>query len=84
MIYSWGLSSISTYIQAKDAKTIEFHQKCELLDEIKVTHEKMSDELYDKIYRFLQYKLENEKKEFGKRASLLGIQIKSFIKLDFS
>ena len=63
MIYSWGLSSISTYIQAKDAKTIEFHQKCELLDEIKVTHEKMSDELYDKIYRFLQYKLENEKKD---------------------
>lgn len=63
MIYSWGLSSISTYIQAKDTKTIEFLQKCELLDEIKVKHEKMSDELYDKIHRFLQYKLKNEKKD---------------------
>ena len=63
MIYSWGLSSISTYIQTKDAKTIEFQHKCEILDEIRVTHEKMSDELYEKIYRFLNYKLENEKKD---------------------
>ena len=77
MIYSFGISSISTYIMTKDAKTIEFEQKCSVLKEIKLTHEKMSDELYEKIYRFLYYRKKHEKKDKNVILEALPIGLKN-------
>ena len=77
MIYSFGISSISTYIMTKDAKTIEFEEKCAVLKEIKISHEKMSDELYEKIYRFLYYRKKHEKKDKNVILDALPIGLKN-------
>ncbi len=42
IIYSWGLTEISDYIKMEDSKTIDFEEKCLILDELKLTYKKFS------------------------------------------
>ena len=63
MIYSWSVTSLSNYVQSVDSKTLDYQKKVAILEQIRVTHEKMPPALYDKISRFLLYKLHNEKRD---------------------
>ena len=59
MAYSYSVSSLSNYVQNVDSKTQDFNDKMEILHHLKLTHEKMPKALYDKIARFLKYRLEH-------------------------
>ena len=63
MVYSWTLTSVSSYIKAQDDKTLEYIKKCKILEEIRISHKKMPDELYDRISRYLKYRMMHEKKD---------------------
>ena len=63
MIYSYAVSALSNYVQSVDSKTLDYQNKVTILKQIRVTHEKMPQELYDKISRFLLYRLNNETKD---------------------
>ena len=57
MIYSYSVSALSNYVQTVDSKTLDYQNNLEILEQIRVTHEKMPNELYDKISKFLLYRL---------------------------
>lgn len=61
MIYSWTISSISSYYIDGDEKTNEYKRKTALLEEIRVTYDNMPQELFEKIQRYLLYRLNNDK-----------------------
>ena len=63
MVYSYTVTSMSTYIKAQDEKTLDYQKKCKILEDIRISHKKMSYELYDKIARYLKYRMMNEKKD---------------------
>ena len=87
--YSWALTSISNYIKILNDKTEELSNNIKILDEIKLTYPNFSDELYDRIKRYLKYKHFNEKKNkhniidelpIGLRNSLIFEMYKPIIK----
>ena len=59
-IYSYSVSALSNYVQQVDRKTLDYQEKSDTLEQIRINHEKMPNELYEKIARFLKYQLENE------------------------
>lgn len=61
MIYSWTISSISSYYIDGDEKTNEYKRKTALLEEIRLTYDNMPQELFEKIQRYLLYRLNNDK-----------------------
>ena len=63
MIYSYAVSALSNYVQSVDSKTLDYQNKIATLEQLRVTHEKMPQELYDKISKFLLYRLHNETKD---------------------
>ena len=60
--YSYVVSFVSNYIVKINEKSVEFEKKKEILDEIKLSHPNLPDELYDKIIRYLKFKNIKEKK----------------------
>ena len=48
IIYSFSISNLSNYIQNKDTKSIEYQRKIVILEKIRKTNEKMSNNLYEK------------------------------------
>lgn len=77
VMYSWTLSSISTYIQTKDVKTLEYHGKVAILNEIRLQYRQMPLDLYEKITRYLKYKLLNEKKDKNVILDFLPIALRN-------
>ena len=63
MIYSYAVSALSNYVQSVDSKTLEYRNKIEILEEIRINHEKMPQNLIEKISKFLLYKLYHGKKD---------------------
>ena len=64
MAYSWLVSSISNYFIENNKDNIYFESKVNILDEIKLSHPKMDNELYNKIYLYLkQLTLIHKKKD---------------------
>ena len=63
MIYSFAVSAISNHVQSEDSKTLEFQNKVAILNQIKLSHEKMPQSLFNKILKFLSYKLNTETKD---------------------
>ena len=63
VIYSYIISALSNYVQSVDSKTLEYKNKLAILEQIKVTYDKMPQILYDKISKFLIYRLHNEKRD---------------------
>ena len=61
MIYSWTISSLSTYYTEGDEKTNEYKKNTAILEDIRLTYDNMPFELYDKIQRYLLYRLNNDK-----------------------
>ena len=61
--YSYAVSSLSNYIKNIDAKNLEYEKKCSILEEIKLIHPEIPDDLNDRILRYLKYKQFNEKKD---------------------
>ena len=61
--YSWVVSSISNYVQGINEKNENYEKKCKILDNIKISHPQLSDDLYDRINRYLKYKQDNEKSD---------------------
>ena len=59
-IYSYCVSALSNYVQQVDKKTLDYQEKSDTLEQIRINHEKMPNELYEKIARFLKYQLVNE------------------------
>ena len=61
MIYSWTISSLSTYYTEGDEKTNEYKKNTAILEDIRLTYDNMPFKLYDKIQRYLLYRLNNDK-----------------------
>ena len=54
--YSYIISSISNYIKNIDDRNVQYENKMSVLEDIKLTHPKLSDDLYERIVRYLKYK----------------------------
>ncbi len=61
--YSFALTSISNYVKVLSDKNEEYHQKCEILEDIRVTYPDLSDDLYNRIHCFLKNNLFHNKKD---------------------
>ena len=61
--YSYAVTSLSNYIKNIDDKNLEYQKKCEIFEEIKLIHPEISEDLNDRIFRYLKYKQYNEKKD---------------------
>ena len=55
-VYTWLISSVSTYFQKSNEKNIKYERKINVLEEIKLTNPKFSGELYLKILKLLYYR----------------------------
>ena len=63
IVYSFAVAGISNYIKEIDDKNADFDKKLKILEDIRINYPKLSDDLYDRISRFLKYKHFNEKKD---------------------
>ena len=59
--YSWIVTSKSNYIKNLYEKTEEYENKCKILEKIRHPYNKLPDDLYEKIKRYLKYKQDLEK-----------------------
>ena len=75
--YSFALTSISNYVKVLSDKNEEFHQKCEVLDDIRVSYPELSDDLYTRIHRYLKSNLFNDKKDKKLIINSLPITLKN-------
>ena len=87
--YSWALTAMSNYIKIINDKSEELYNKIKILDNIKLTYPQFSDNLYERIIRYLKYKHFHEKKgnnniieelPIGLRNSLIYEMYKPIIK----
>ena len=62
--YSWMVSSVSNYFVENNKDNTFFSSKVSILDEIKLVHPEMDNELYNKIYLYLkQLTLQHKRKD---------------------
>ena len=60
--YSYVVSFVSNYIAKINEKSVDFEKRKEILDEIRISHPNLPDELYDRIIRYLKFKNFEQKK----------------------
>ena len=53
--YSWLLTYISNYIKKNNEKYIVYEEKMKILEEIKINYPNLSNNLYERISRYLRY-----------------------------
>ena len=53
--YSWLLTYISNYIKKNNEKYIVYEEKVKILEEIKINYPNLSNNLYERIQRYLRY-----------------------------
>ena len=58
--YSWLLSSISNYVKKINEKNSKFEEKIQILEEIKINNPHMTEKLYNKILRLINYRKYHE------------------------
>ena len=58
--YSYVLTSISNYVRSKKDAEEEYFKKYKILQEIKITYKDLSDDLFDRINRYIKNKQNNE------------------------
>ena len=61
--YSWVVSSISNYVKSKSDAEDEYFKKYQILEKIKMTYKDLSDDLFERIVRYLKNKQINEEQE---------------------
>ena len=61
--YSWSLTAMINYVKTFTDKEEELCKKLRILDDIKLIYPKLSEDLHDRISRFLKYIHEYEKKD---------------------
>ena len=61
--YSWVVSSISNYVKSKSDAEEEYFKKYQILEKIKMTYKDFSDDLFERIDRYLKHKQNNEEQE---------------------
>ncbi len=61
--YSYVLTSISNYVRSKNDAEEEYFKKYKILQEIKITYNDLSDDLFDRINRYIKNKQNNEEQE---------------------
>ena len=60
--YSYVVSFVSNYIVKINEKSVDFEKRKEILDDIKINYPNLSDELYERILKYLKFKNYQEKK----------------------
>lgn len=60
-VYTWLISSVSTYVQKSNEKNIKYEGKKNILEEIKINNPSFSEELYLRILKLLYYRKFHEK-----------------------
>ena len=55
-VYTWLISSVSTYVQKSNEKNIKYEGKIQILKEIKLNNPNLSEEIYLKILKLLYYR----------------------------
>ena len=63
IVYSFAVAGISNYIKEIDDRNADFNKKLKILEDIRMNHPNLSEDLYDRVFRFLKYKNFNEKKD---------------------
>ena len=61
--YSWIISYISNYVKKINEESIDFETRKAILDEIKLTNPNLTNNLYDRILRYLKYRKYHENKD---------------------
>ena len=74
--YSWLISSLSNYVQENNKQKEIFNQKLSILNEIKLEHPKMTQDLYHRILLYLEYKNLRQKKDKNSLIDCLPHSIK--------
>ena len=59
--YSFALTTISNYVKERNDRKEQFHQKVEILNDIRFNHPELSSDLYHRIYRYLKFDMFNDK-----------------------
>ena len=62
MAYSTAVSFFSNYIKKINERSVDFEKRVSILDEIKINYPNLSDQLYERILRYLKFKNFHEKK----------------------
>ena len=75
--YSWIISYISNYVKKINEKSIDFENRKLILDDIKLNNPSLSNNLYERILRYLKYKKFNEKKDKSIIFECLPITLKN-------
>lgn len=55
-VYTWLISSVSTYVQKSNEKHIKYEGKIQILEEIKLNNPNFTEELYLRILKLLYYR----------------------------
>ncbi len=80
MAYSWLVSSVSNYVRENNKDNEYFQSKVNILDDIKLTHPEMDNELYKKIYLYLkQLKIVQKRKGKNSLLDSLPYNLKNLI-----
>ena len=74
--YSWLISSISNYVKENNKQSEIFNQKLGILNDIKLEYPKLPQDLYDKIYLYLEYINLRQKKDKSSLIKCLPHSIK--------
>ena len=61
--YSWVVSSISNYVKSQSDAEEEYLNKYKVLEDIKLKYPDLSDDLFDRINRYIKTKQNNEDQE---------------------
>ena len=77
LLYTWTLSSLTSYLISDDKIIIEYRTKCDILDDIKVCYDDMSLELYSKIQRHLLYKFNSQRMDVNEIFNSLPIGLRN-------
>ena len=77
LLYTWTLSSLTSYLVNDDKIIIEYRNKCDILDDIQICYDNMSLELYSKIQRHLLYKLNSQKMDVNEIFNSLPIGLRN-------
>ena len=80
--YSWILTFISNYIKKMNEQYIDFENKVKILGDIKISYPLLTNELYEKIIRFLKYNKSENKFNVDYILDSLPLSLKNNVIID--